>query len=1251
MGKKDSQKLAHWLKKNGLSEYISLFLEGHVHYEDLPYLTQDDLEIELGIPAIPSKRLLRYIEASFLSVSRSAGTSSREIDDPLSKSLPTYIAYSWQQFCAAQGKTQDRERLYRIVDTLDASIRFTTALGFGQLRTLSDGKIPIDIAKRIHVLIRAPTLGQWIEILRTITQETEKYKQKSKPIALHKILSAIEKHCQGKNTGETHETSLLIMRNALAHGGGFSRKQAADYVTFHAPKLKQILEVIVNCLEGTSIIARIDTIHYTLEGIRPRMFNPGILSNKPTDKGPWLVSDSQHISLDPLLAYTTIDNSHSMQDIEKEPVSQMYLRAEHKALCYTPIGVDVFETESESAAQRFRKELRLDEIEQLEKELDTCTVSGYAWHDFLDEAHVIAGKMIGRQKEIAAIKSWVKSNRENGAQDKRVGWISGAPGMGKSILMSKIAADLDGGNILRATKPVGKQKESRSAIFFHQFKSGDFRNSPESFLRHLRSALLQWKASTESQRDYSFSEDEMARSNELINEVARLIVRMVGLKAADSSPEQTELPSAKLIILIDGIDELIGSEKSLADMILQLCIPGTLWVISGRPNREFQNRISGPHYEPLFDGDLPRMNYGDIRAMLLEQMGEQKYQLLSLDSEGEGRNLPKNEFIKEVVSRSGGLPIYVHLLVEDLKHGRVSVSGTNSLPRSLDEYYHTVLGRLGVSDIQLGVVLIVAALAISDEPLDAKALQYVLAYNSPSNLAGSPSVEEERVVQGALSAARSVVRASADLNGSTGYGLFHMSFKQYILRDGSELRGSIKAVLYILSNLADKMDCIEHVGLRDYLFRQIALVELRSKQWVSDRESDRFVQRAAGRLCDSAFIAQMVSAWSHNSAWVFLTFQKVYFSVLPVNPELSDKIVRKVYDMLLRAKDGNQALSISSAHAVLSYAHPGGFYEAVLDMTEEGLSDRVGWPTRWNHFRLTIRRAHVHRKRLNGDVAASLLDQCMSRAPSFHSLGHARVNSELQGVYYDRAYLSYLKADFENARMMLEKAECIAEKGSETCDVWSIRCIKARFSMLSELMSEEREKHGYKLSPVDISSHPIRWLCPNWSEFKSRGEEFLEMLSNSHRVFKHLWEHNRDIQAQRWMEICLSHMVEAACLVGDKEKARSALDKIAENDFIGEMRGDLYLQIRRAWVLALEGVNEECARNFDDILRRLSDPCQHEEVSKHYFDAGWSHFNINNMDKAIALWGDGLKQRPDGGNVHWFGPLSRSIEFAQEYNL
>jgi hypothetical protein len=330
-----------------------------------------------------------------------------------------------------------------------------------------------------------------------------------------------------------------------------------------------------------------------------------------------------------------------------------------------------------------------------------------AWFAFLQQARLRQEGLVGRQAELVAAKAWYRGRDTRVPGTATIGWIGGRPGVGKSLLMARLAADAANG------KPL---------VYYHAFRGGDPRNNRRAFLRGLQGALVRWDALA----GRTVEPSAIAREGkELEDDVRRRLAAIEGLAAA---PGEGYRP--RLLVFLDGLDEVVRHDQSLPALIRELALPGTVWVLAGRPDYGLSGEFGGPGCEHVFGGQgLPGMRPEDIRAMLLEGLGHARHALLRLDEDE--RDTVRNFFFDRVVERADGLPLYVHLLLEDLRDGDFVLprmaTDEDRLPRNLQAYYRKALEGPGISSVRSHATLLVCVLARAEEPLDEAALGMLLA--------------------------------------------------------------------------------------------------------------------------------------------------------------------------------------------------------------------------------------------------------------------------------------------------------------------------------------------------------------------------------------------------------------------------------------------------------------------------------------------------------------------------------------------
>ena len=203
------------------------------------------------------------------------------------------------------------------------------------------------------------------------------------------------------------------------------------------------------------------------------------------------------------------------------------------------------------------------------------------------------------------------------------------------------------------------------------------------------------------------------------------------------------------------------------------------------------------------------MGAAGIREMLLAALpAAVRCRLLGLDKDdASGIQAPDNDFVRAVVHRAGGNPLYVRFLLDDLELGLSLDKGR--LPQGLEGYYSDLLNRLGASDVAHTVPPVVALLACAEEPLPPKSL-----------LALIPHAPSARVLDEALLLGGAMFRYAPTPDGQEGLTLYHTNFREYILREDSPLSETVTKARRLLWERAEAWAEEEDGGLQGHLFRK-----------------------------------------------------------------------------------------------------------------------------------------------------------------------------------------------------------------------------------------------------------------------------------------------------------------------------------------------------------------------------------------------------------------------------------------------
>lgn len=783
-----------WLAKNNLEEFAQAFELNEVGFADLGNLTHEDLRDGMGIVKFSRrKEILHAIE-----VLRGEQVFERQqVDYPEgldAESMPTFLAHPWHSLIAEE---HPRVKLHWLTDTAELAVRWAVSVALAEVLVANERQLPKKLARLVRDDIERPTLGRWLGILRELSKAGPK-ECKIAPEVFGLYEAAFAPRFESGNRGGTLENSLLMLRNQIAHGGGMSPGHAKNLLDHHIEGIGDLLRAVLSATKDAQCVALEHEEAHLLNGLDPSKITiPEALVG--VEDGTWLVCGDEVVPLLPLAIYAPvrmINSSGELQDRPGGPVAQVFTRAYHDRLSYTPLGRDEAHSEVLDVGF-FRQVFRLDE--QLDPKQFSLTVDGVAWDDAIKEARAVAEDLIGRDTEVKHIKKWLKSRAPYEIEQPNVGWVSGGPGLGKSMIMAKMAANYASG--------------SQRGFYFHKFGSGNARNNRRTFLKLLEVALWAW----EPLRKITKEPDSQVDGDALIDAVQARLEKISELEAPNP-----RAPKPSVWIFIDNFDEIVEHDPKFVDLIKKFAVPGTVWLLCGRAEHGLDDEFHDERSEHVFDGGLPVMSAPDIRAMLLEGMGNARYALLRRDEDDdEGVH---NLFVERVVEQAKGLPLYVELLLDDLRAGRITVEDDDKLPDGLSAYYDGLMERGGLSTVSRDLPLLVSILARAEEPMSTEALAYLLA--------PLPDDYDDYLARAiaALRVGQSLLRASSTPDGDAGYSLYHQSFREYLTgrppKDdlpgtppATIIAGTVREAERLLYRTAAKWGQLPLGNLRNHLFR------------------------------------------------------------------------------------------------------------------------------------------------------------------------------------------------------------------------------------------------------------------------------------------------------------------------------------------------------------------------------------------------------------------------------------------------
>ena len=768
--------------------------------------------------------------------------------------LPTYLA---APLAALLAEPHPRVRLHWLVDCAEIAVRWAVAVALAQVVQANAGALPEPIAERLREHIERPTLGRWLGILEALSTARPAGDLLA-PGVFDLYGQVFAPRFRGEHQGGTQENSMLMLRNHLAHSAGLRSETARTLLDIHEPGVFDLLRAVAQASAETQVIALSGDRAERLSGPRPSAI-PRPAALQDCADGPWLVATTGALPLLPLAGFgpvRRVSSAGQLEDQAGDPAAQLYLRADSERLSYVPLGRDEAVSVSFDV-DAFRALFRLDSAPAAR----TRSGEVFHWTDFLREARVLAEDLVGRAGEIKSLKEWLKGpdTRQEGVAS--LGLLFGGPGIGKSLLMARLAVDL------------GNSKPEQQGLYYHRFRAGDARNNTRAFLLGLLAALADWAPLPAPPT----ADDEASDTDQALLETVRERLAAV----ADLPPPNPKAPRPRFLVLADGLDEVLPYDPLLPQRLKSLALPGTVWLLASRPEPALMRAFGAPGCETIFPDGLRPMSADDIRAMLLEGLASARHALIARDEDA--ADGVHNPFVERVLACADGLPLYVHLLLEDLRAGQLSVQDEQRLPQGLVAYYDALMNRVGLSDLKRDLPLLVALLARAEEPLDAETLALLLA-DVPAD---APRYRER--VQNAARAGQALLRGAPTPDGIAGLTLYHQSFRDYVggrpasggqpaIPPAPALAGTVRDAEAKLCRLAQAWAELPRGGLRNHLFRWGVRYALR---W----QGEMGIAAARQRLTDFVFLQALTTELPSSAICGLVADYETLLARLPDGPE------------------------------------------------------------------------------------------------------------------------------------------------------------------------------------------------------------------------------------------------------------------------------------------------------------------------------------------------------------------------------
>ncbi|MEJ7613448.1 MAG: AAA family ATPase [Candidatus Fervidibacter sacchari] len=767
--------------------------------------------------------------------------------------LPTPIAFVLDEFFR---ESNPFIALWRMVDAAEIITRFFT------ITVLSDilrqkGEFPQPVKIALTEKLERPTFGAWKDLLAIAIDNLPKEKGQTRCFVFELPSFVRGKWLPALGSGEDKpEEKLIALRNFIAHAGRLPDEKAQELLSAH----RQRFESLVNEL---SFLSNYDLIACTKEG--QIVWLKGLpsadgsfpefersLSFSPALERVYLVHGDEWLDLFPLHAFTDILQwREELYDFERleEVAPQIYFRLSERGYleCISFSTKAVFSHLGKDAYQRFREIFRLEEWRAQRKSEAEAQGIQKLWDELVNELTEV---FVGREEHVRQVKEAVKR------KSKGFLWISGKPGVGKSALMAKLMKDY-----------IGQTQHYIVIPYFFRFGQAGL-----SVMDFLATALKRLQG--ELKRTIEPAPNLPDRQQQLV----------------EALEEAVSKTGKKVLFLVDGLDEIYRQEREFLNVPFMAVREGVLWVCAGRSEGDLEEALKSRGAEWIFPDGLPPLDEQAVRAMLVEHLGRLKYALFERD---EGQ---RNRFVEAVTRKSGGLPLYVRMVIEDLKAGQLTVWEEEKLPEGLVAYYERLLERLRVSDVGTVLTPLFCLLAWAKEPVTEGTMKFLL---QTHHLARSPRWSE--LFRRALEHGHLMLQQRPTPDGEVGWTIYHDSFRQHLLESKTVSDNREWAQERWLEVCRDwKALASQEPSLHRYILRHYAdhLHERWQMTYAQPQIPD--AQSLYSALCQLALDTEFAQSQTHH---------------LPNEPNLPLKTVQLALDASIKLEDAPMIARLVMEHA------------------------------------------------------------------------------------------------------------------------------------------------------------------------------------------------------------------------------------------------------------------------------------------------------------------------------------------------
>jgi hypothetical protein len=651
-------------------------------------------------------------------------------------------------------------RAWRLCEAMEMLTRFLTATALAEIAAgMGEAGFPPALRRVMTSGLGRPTFGAWAAILRQARAALPPSDRMLAPElgrAIDDVLDAI-----GLPTDPV-EAKVLSFRNALAHDW-FPDDQVQQLLGEHGHEARfQTLWSgrVATLLGGLELLGRTEGDGWRI--LRGAPSDPGRFSSgsadrlvaTPEQRAAWTpgvvlltrVQSPRWLSLYPLQAFAPV--LHRMdgrvEAAVAQPIGQIYSRAT-PLIQYTALHPRVGHGDASQLMQAAFDVLYplaawRDAFQQAAEARDADqalrqAVRPFRFRDVVEP--LLTDPFLGRERDLAAVLAWLDAN------PSATGLVVAAPGMGKTALVAHLSVRL------------GQERKTWLCLR-HFFKADDDRCSARQFMTGV---LLQLRLAGGIATELPAPADQARRA--FLDALAAFARDRLGAPGS----------SRRLIILVDGLDEIAQREPEFLGLVVARALPNVTWLCFGRAERAVLDALpDGAAPRVLGDEGLGPLDRRAVREYLLEELEARRAEFLQHESPSGA-----SAFLDALTDGVRSLPLYQHLVVEDIRRGQFEFDRPDQLPASLAAYYDRLVRRLAMDAAHKVLPDVIALLAMAYTPLTGGMLSTLLADH---DLRLEP--DWERILGESLRLGHVLMARGYLWNEAVGYTLYHPSFRDHL---------------------------------------------------------------------------------------------------------------------------------------------------------------------------------------------------------------------------------------------------------------------------------------------------------------------------------------------------------------------------------------------------------------------------------------------------------------------------------------